>query len=370
MNSLPSADTMYRALVGRDSSYEGIFFAGVKTTGIFCRPTCGAKKPKSVNVEYFSSAGDALHAGYRPCERCRPMRSRVAPPPLVERLSALVERAPAERLSDAFLRGKGIDPSTARRQFRRYYGMTFHAFHRARRMGSALRDVREGGSVIGAQLNQGYESASGFWRAFRNVFGEAPARATELEVLKARWIDTPLGAMLAVASEEGLHLLDFVDRRGLERAVGALRSRTRRAIVPGDNPHLETIADEIGRYFDGRLTAFTVPLRSGGSPFDRSVWSNLQKIPYGKTWSYADLARRNGDPGAVRAVAQANGRNYLAIVIPCHRVIRSDGSLSGYGGGVWRKQRLLDLERASAGSNRAGHNPPPAGNISAPPRVG
>jgi AraC family transcriptional regulator of adaptative response/methylated-DNA-[protein]-cysteine methyltransferase len=346
MNALPSPRTMYSALARRDSSYEGVFYAAVKTTGIFCRPTCGAKKPKPANVEFFASPNDALFAGYRPCERCRPLQPSIGPPPLVRRLRETIEKHPTGRLTDADLRRDNIDPSTARRQFKKYYGMTFHAYHRARRMGKALREVRAGESVIGAQLNQGYESASGFWQAFRKIFGERPGRADGVGVLAARWIDTPLGAMLAVADEEGLCLLDFVDRRGLERAIGALRKRTKSVITPGDNPHLDTVSSEIGDYFAGKLTRFTVPVRPGGSPFDRSVWSNLLKIPYGRTWSYAELAKKVGDPKAVRAVAQANGRNYLAIVIPCHRVIRSDGSLSGYGGGVWRKRRLIDLEKS------------------------
>jgi AraC family transcriptional regulator of adaptative response/methylated-DNA-[protein]-cysteine methyltransferase len=338
---------MYTALARRDSSYEGIFIAGVKTTGIFCRPTCSARKPKPENVEYFRSANDALFAGYRPCERCKPLQPAIGPPPLVRKLREAIERHATGRLTDADLVRDGIDPSTARRQFIRYYGMTFHAYHRARRMGKALREVREGESVIGAQLNQGYESASGFWQAFRNIFGDRPSAAGELSVLLARWIDTPLGAMLAVADDEGLRLLDFVDRKGLERAIGSLRARTNAVIAPGDNPHLQAVSHELGEYFDGTLTKFSVPVSPGGSPFDRSVWSNLVKIPYGRTWSYADLAKRTGDPKAVRAVAQANGRNYIAIVIPCHRVIRSDGSLSGYGGGVWRKKRLIELEQGT-----------------------
>ncbi|HLA99979.1 MAG TPA: trifunctional transcriptional activator/DNA repair protein Ada/methylated-DNA--[protein]-cysteine S-methyltransferase [Bacteroidota bacterium] len=344
MQTLPSPRTMYSALARRDSSYEGIFYAGVKTTGIFCRPTCGAKKPKPVNVEFFASPNDALFAGYRPCERCRPLQASIEPPPLVKRLRDTIEKHPTGKLTDADLRRDGIEPSTARRQFKKYYGMTFHAYHRARRMGKALREVRAGESIIGAQLNQGYESASGFWQAFRNIFGERPGKANGVGVLAARWIGTPLGAMLAVANDEGLCLLDFVDRRGLERAIGTLRNRTKSVITPGDNTHLDTITSELGEYFAGKLTRFTVPVRHGGSPFDKSVWSNLRKIPHGTTWSYAQLAVKSGNPKTFRAVAQANSRNYLAIVIPCHRVIRSDGSLSGYGGGVWRKRWLIDHE--------------------------
>ena len=134
---LPPSDMMYRALVNRDSSFEGIFFVGVRTTGIFCRPTCPAKKPARENVDFFPTPNEALHGGYRPCLRCRPMDPDKRPPELIERLRAEVERAPDGRLTDKELAALKIDPSTARRQFKRHYGMTFQAYHRARRMGLA-----------------------------------------------------------------------------------------------------------------------------------------------------------------------------------------------------------------------------------------
>lgn len=324
---------MYRALLKRDPAFEGIFFAGVKTTGIFCRPTCPAKKPKPANVEYFSSTQAALLAGYRPCGRCAPMELRPAPA-LIKRLQSLTGR-----VTGSELRTMGIDPSTARRQFQRYYGMTFHAYHRARRMGLALHEVRNGEPVIAAQLDQGFESASGFSNAFRKIFGAPPSRNRHLHCLLARWIETPLGAMLALADKDGLHLLEFVDRRGLERE---LRNLT---IVPGNNPHLDRIAEELNQYFAGTSLRFAVPVVVKGSAFERGVWELLQTIPAGQTWSYAQLAGKLGCRGASRAVGRANGRNRLALVIPCHRVIRSDGELCGYGGGVWRKRWLLDHER-------------------------
>ena len=154
MELLPPSDTMYRALVNRDSSFEGIFFVGVRTTGIFCRPTCSAKKPARMNVDFFATPSEALHGGYRPCLRCRPMDPDQRPPKLIERLRAEVEKAPGGRLTDKELAALSIDPSTARRQFKRHYGMTFQAYHRARRMGLALREVRKGGRVEEAQERQ------------------------------------------------------------------------------------------------------------------------------------------------------------------------------------------------------------------------
>src|SRR6266498_3014576 len=169
---LPPSETMYRALVNRDSSFEGIFYVGVRTTGIFCRPTCTAKKPARENVDFFATPSEALHGGYRPCLRCHPMDPDQAPPKLIERLRAEVDRAPGGRLTDKELAAMSIDPSTARRQFKRHYGMTFQAYHRARRMGLALRDVRRGSSVDEAKNGSGFESESGFREAFAKIFGE------------------------------------------------------------------------------------------------------------------------------------------------------------------------------------------------------
>jgi AraC family transcriptional regulator, regulatory protein of adaptative response / methylated-DNA-[protein]-cysteine methyltransferase len=340
---------MYRAILNRDTSFEGVFYVGVKTTGIFCRPTCPAKNPKPENVEYFSNPQDALYSGYRPCSRCAPLSENKKRPPLVKRLSEAIERAPTGKMTNAELREMGIDPSTARRQFQRYYGMTFQAYQRGRRMGLALNEVRKGKPVIAAQVNNGFESASGFSDAFKKVFGMPPSRARQSDCLLARWIETPLGAMLALASEEGLHLLEFVDRRGVENEILSLRKRLDRAIVPGNNAHLEKISEELKNYFDNEATSFTVPLIVGGTEFERGVWALLQTIPHGQTWSYAQLAEKLGNPKATRAVGRANGRNCLAVIIPCHRVVRSDGSLCGYGGGVWRKQWLLDHEQKREG---------------------
>src|SRR3989442_12520012 len=158
MELLPPSDTMYRALVNRDSSFEGILFGGVRTPGIFCRPTCSAKKPARMNVDFFAAPSEALHGGYRPCLRCRPMDPDQRPPKLIERLRAEVEKAPGGRLTDKELAAMAIDPSTARRQFKRHYGMTFQAIHRARRMGLALSEVRKGSRVDEARNGSGFES--------------------------------------------------------------------------------------------------------------------------------------------------------------------------------------------------------------------
>jgi AraC family transcriptional regulator, regulatory protein of adaptative response / methylated-DNA-[protein]-cysteine methyltransferase len=341
------SDEFWRALRRRDSSYEGIFVVGVKTTGIFCRPVCPARKPLRKNVEFFPGAKEALYSGYRPCLRCRPMSANGKVPTLVEKLRQQVEQRPTEPLRDRDLAAMGIEPSTARRQFQRYFGMSFQAYQRSRRMGSALAAVRNGSSVLDTQIEHGFESSSGFREAFVKLFGAAPSKASGVHCLLARWIDSPLGAILALADENGLQVFDWVDRRGLEREILRLRKRTKFAIVLGEHPVLGRAAAEIAEYFAGTRRAFTLPLARRGTEFQRRVWDTLLAIPPGETRSYADVASDIGQPGAVRAVARAIGDNYRGIVIPCHRVIGSDGSLTGYGGGLARKQWLLDHERSS-----------------------
>ena len=346
---LPTFRTMYRAICRRDPAYEGVFYTGVKTTGVFCRPTCRAKFAKPENIEFFPSVAEALHGGYRPCRLCHPMDATRPVPPLVERLRRAVEDSAEGRVTDKDLDAMGIEPSTARRQFKAYYGMTFHAYQRARRMGLALHGLKRGKAVVDVQLEGGYGSPSGFRGAFARIFGQAPRGAAQGAVLLGRRIETPLGSLLALADDQGLRLLEFVDRRGLERELGLLRRRLKSAVVPGNNAVLDATARQIGEYFAGTRMSFDLPLAPVGSDFQLKVWSELGRIPPGQTRSYAEMARRIGRPGAARAIGRANGSNMIAIVIPCHRVINADGSLCGYAGGLWRKQRLLEHERKHAG---------------------
>jgi AraC family transcriptional regulator, regulatory protein of adaptative response / methylated-DNA-[protein]-cysteine methyltransferase len=345
MELLPPSNTMYRALLNRDPSFEGIFFVGVRTTGIFCRPTCTAKKPARENVDFFATPSEALHGGYRPCLRCNPMDPDKRAPKLIEQLRAAVEERPDGRITDKELAAMSIDPSTARRQFKRHYGMTFQAYHRARRLGLALREVRKGGRVDDAQNGSGFESASGFRDAFARVFGESPTFAKKQGGLFAERIETPLGAMLAIADDEGLRLLEFVDRRAMERELSILRTRLRTNVVPGEHRHLDAVRSQLADYFSGKNLEFNVPLAPVGSSFQLRAWELLRSIPPGETRSYSWMAKQLGDVEMRRAVGRANGENMMCIVIPCHRVIRADGTLCGYGGGLWRKKWLLDHER-------------------------
>jgi AraC family transcriptional regulator, regulatory protein of adaptative response / methylated-DNA-[protein]-cysteine methyltransferase len=349
MRHLPPRNEIVTAFMAGDSSYEGIFYVAVKTTRIFCRPTCKARKPLLKNVEFFGTPSEAMHAGYRPCLRCRPMHVGADVPPLIEGLRRKVEADPSVRVRERDLIDMGIEPSTARRQFQRFFGMTFHAYQRARRMGSALATVRKGKNVLDTQLDHGFESSSGFRDAFVKLFGTPPSKATKANCLFARWLDSPLGPMLAIADDRGLHVVDWVDRRGLERAIERLllreSKREKAVIVPGEHPVLDQIEKEMQAYFAGNLKRFETPLADWGTPFQNAVWQQLLAIPRGQTRAYADLARTLNAPKAVRAVARANGDNFRGVIIPCHRVIGSDGSLTGYGGGLARKQWLLDHER-------------------------
>lgn len=336
----------YRALLDKSTDYEGVFYVGVKTTGVFCRPTCPARKPKFENCEFYRTAQEALLASFRPCLRCRPLSHPSQVSDLVRTLVEAVEANPEKRWKDSDFQKLSVDTSTARRQFKRRFGMTFVQYARARRMGIAMKQIREGEPVIEAQLNIGYESSSGFRDAFSKIMGAAPTKNDEhLHILKAHWLDTPLGPMIAIADEELLYLLEFVDRRGLEREVERLRKRTKSAIIPGITSPITSIESELKAYFEGSLREFKTPLFLLGSPFQKRAWQALMDIPYGETRSYAEQATAINKPSAYRAVASANGANQIAIVIPCHRIINSSGDLGGYGGGLARKQWLIDHEK-------------------------
>lgn len=181
--------------------------------------------------------------------------------------------------------------------------------------------------------------------AFEQRLGIAPLRAMEGDCIAVTWVDSPLGPLIAGACAQGLVLLEFSDRLRLETQFKTLRRHFRCPLVPGEHRHLEQLRTQLARYFDGRLRTFTVPLACPGTGLQQKVWDALQTIPYGQTWSYEALAQKIGRPAAIRAVGSCNGANRIAIVVPCHRVIGKDGALTGYAGGLRRKQALLDLER-------------------------
>lgn len=336
---------MRRACVRRDASYDGVFFLAVKSTGVFCRPSCPARTPQPANVRYFATAEEAQQAGFRACRRCHPLATNGAPPTWVQTLLTALTDDPPRRLRDDDLRALGIDPARARRYFKRHFGMTFQAYQRDRNMGNALDDMQAGTPLHHAGLDHGYNSTSGFRDAFQRTFGQPPGRAGTQPHIVTRMLASPLGPLLVAATPAAVCLLEFVTPDTLAARRKALQQRFDCPIVPGSNVHLDRLADELAAYFAGDLRQFTVPLVYPGTPFQMQVWRGLLKIPYGQTWSYERLAEHVGRPGAQRAVGSANGRNRIAILIPCHRVVNKSGRLGGYGGGLWRKQALLDLER-------------------------
>jgi AraC family transcriptional regulator of adaptative response/methylated-DNA-[protein]-cysteine methyltransferase len=212
-------------------------------------------------------------------------------------------------------------------------------------MGKALEQIRQGADLDEVALGNGYDSHSGFREAFGRTFGRPPGRSRGTDCVVAGWVESPVGPLVVAARAEGICLLEFTDRRMLETQFDTLRQRFGCAIVPGRHEHLDQLQDELAQYFAGKLTEFRVPVVYPGSPFQCKVWDRLRQIPYGETLSYEALAREIGSPGAQRAVGRANGQNRIAIILPCHRVVNKDGQLGGYGGGLWRKEFLLDLER-------------------------
>jgi AraC family transcriptional regulator of adaptative response/methylated-DNA-[protein]-cysteine methyltransferase len=342
--ALPTPDQMYDALVHRDASFDGIFFTGVRTTGIFCRPICTAKKPARQNVEFYASAREALFAGYRPCKRCHPLESTGSAPAWLRPLVTELEKRNGRRWTDQDLRALGLDPTRVRRWFKQHHNMTFHAYHRAQRIGRALSTLQDGAMITDAAFENGYESLSAFYDAFRQLLAATPAQARDAEPLHFTRITTPLGPMLAAATDNALCLLEFVDRRMLETQLTHIGRALGCAVVPGSNAILQQTERELAEYFAGQRTRFDVPLRMIGSEFQEHAWQALLDIPCGETRSYGDQARAIGRLEAVRAVGRANGDNRIAIIIPCHRVVGANGKLTGYGGGLWRKKWLLDHE--------------------------
>lgn len=318
--ALPGSAEMARAYLGRDASYDGIFFLAVRTTGIFCKPSCPARKPHKINVQYFSSAREAIFAGYRPCKRCHPLHAGGAVPSWIQEALDLIEQDPTARFTDARLRSMGIDPVRTRRFFLKTYGMTFQAYCRGRRLGQSLEQIRMGADLDDIVLGHGFDSHSGFREAFVRAFGQPPGRSRTTGCILIAWIESPLGPLLAGATTEGICLLEFTDRRMLEAQFRTLRRLFSHSIVPGENAHLKRLKVELDEYFSGTRTTFTIPLSVPGTDFQKRVWNGLLTIPYGQTVSYDEIAGRIGSPDAQRAVGRANGMNRIAIVIPCHRV--------------------------------------------------
>tara|TARA_R110002073_G_scaffold68128_3_gene169237 strand:- start:23019 stop:24074 length:1056 start_codon:yes stop_codon:yes gene_type:complete len=335
----------YRIILEKDVSYEGIFFTAVKTTGIFCRPSCTARKPKSENVTFYNTVEEALLNGYRPCKVCRPMTPAEETPAYITQILQELADNPFEKIKDHHLRQRNIEPNRLRRWFKTHYGMTFQTYQRLLRINTAYEKITKGESVTHTAYDVGFESLSGFNSSYQTILGQSPT-APPKNIITITRFTTPLGPMFACATSRGLCLLEFTNRRMLESEFKDLCKRLNAVILPGKNLHLNQTQQEITEYFAGKRKTFTVALDTPGTTFQNSVWNLLQTIPYGETRSYQQQAERLGKPTAVRAVASANGYNRISIIIPCHRVIGKDGNLTGYGGGLERKKWLLNFEKS------------------------
>lgn len=345
MNQLPfNSDTLYSALLQRDSTFEGIAVVCVKTTGIFCRFTCTARKPKRENVEFMISPHEALLNGYRPCKVCNPMNYHGSAPDWIKQLLTEINDNPTIPLHNQDLRKRELDPARVSRWFKKNHGMTFQGYLRSLRVGQAFGRLKQGESVTGTAFESGYDSLSGFTDSFKRTTHLSPSESRQEQIIYTTRILTPIGPMLAGGTEDGICLLEFVDRRMLETQINRVTKRLKARVLPGECQYFETLKEQLDEYFASKRQQFHIPLVLAGTPFQQKVWSLLQTIPYGETRSYKQQSETLGDPSAIRAVARANGDNRVSILIPCHRVIGSTGELVGYGGGLWRKQYLLNLE--------------------------
>ena len=341
-----SADIMYQASFDKNPDFEGVFWMGVKTTGIFCRPTCTARKPKRENVEFFPTAKEAILKGYRPCKVCKPLENPDETPEYIQNILEELRLDPSLKFKDFDLVERGVEPANVRRWFQKNHGMTFHAFQRMFRLNTAFKKIQQGENIMETAYDSGFESLSGFNDSFKSIFGVSPKNSKDQRIIDLKRIETPIGTMYAAAVKEGICMLEFTDRKMLETEFKDLAKSLNATIVQGENPHFKTLEKELAEYFAGNRTEFTVSLSPVGTEFQKNVWKVLLKIPYGETWNYKKQSEVLGDVKKVRAVANANGMNKISILIPCHRVIGSNGTLTGYGGGIWRKQKLLELEKA------------------------
>ncbi|MDX7986496.1 methylated-DNA--[protein]-cysteine S-methyltransferase [Xenorhabdus sp. 12] len=328
----------YKALLERDTEYTGVFFVGVKTTSVFCISVCRARKPKKENVEFYTDIKSVLDAGFRPCKICRPMENAHSAPRFIEEALDLVRATPKTRISDTVLRKYNISPERVRRWFLQNHGITFHAFQRMQRVNSALQELKGGRATIEVAFDNGYESLSGFGYTYKQLIGVSPTEPSDVIMLHR--FTSPLGPMFVCATERGVCLLEFTDHRMLEVKFSDLQRLLKAKIISGENKHTQQAEKEIGEYFAGKRLQFDLLLDTPGSDFQRIVWQQLCRVPFGKTSHSQKLFEQVERQNSVREVAAANGANRIAIVIPCHRIIGKGGY-----GGVARKKWLIEHEK-------------------------
>ena len=344
-------DQRWAAVVARDPDAEGHFFYAVKTTGVYCRPSCASRRPRRENVAFHAARVDAERAGFRPCLRCRPDR-----PPLAEQRADAVARAcrlidHSEELPDldTMAAEAGMSRFHFHRVFKQAIGVTPRAYAAARRAERVRDALPASGSVTEALYGAGFGSSGRFYEASGAVLGMAPRAfraGGQGATIRFAVGECSLGSILVAATGRGVCAIAFGDDP--DALVRDLQDRFARAeLLPGDEAFQRNVA-EVVAFVERPEGGLALPLDVQGTAFQERVWRALRDIPAGQTASYAEVARRVGAPGAVRAVAQACGANPVAVAIPCHRVVRKDGALSGYRWGVERKRALLDREGPDA----------------------
>ncbi len=341
----------WQAVLARDAGQDGRFVYAVRSTGIFCRPSCPAKRPGREQVEFFSNPEGAKAAGYRPCRRCRPdeaatsdkqlqlvqllcdqIRSRPDSPPTLAQLSAQV----------------GVSPHHLQRTFRRLMGVTPRQFAEACRLGQLKEHLKNGEEVTTALYEVGYGSSSRLYERAPLQLGMTPAayrRGGSGARMGYTVVDSPLGRLLVAATERGVSAVSLGDRD--EELEAGLRKEYPSAEIYRDDAGLSPWASLLVGHLSGRQPHLDLPLDVRATAFRWQVWQQLRSIPFGDTRSYGEIARSLGRPAAVRAVARACAANPLALVIPCHRAVRQDGDPGGYRWGTERKRLLLARERDS-----------------------
>ena len=343
-------DPRWLAILARDARHDGRYVFGVRSTGIYCRPSCPAKKPGREQVVFYADPDQAERAGFRACLRCKP-RERAATPPktaLVRRVCAYIEEnADLERITlDALAKEVGRSPFHLQRTFRRAMGISPRQYADAFRLQRLKTHLKRKEPVTMAMYEAGYGSSSRLYERAPEQLGMTPGdykaggRDQAIAFTVAR---TPIGAMLVAATERGICSiriggLESEMRRGLEREFPAAKIRR-------DESALGRWVRAIVEHLDGRAPNLDLPVDARATAFQWRVWEELRAIPYGETRSYQEVARLVGRPKAARAVGRACATNPVAVVIPCHRVVRGDGSLGGYAWGLDVKQALLDRER-------------------------
>jgi AraC family transcriptional regulator of adaptative response/methylated-DNA-[protein]-cysteine methyltransferase len=339
----------WQAVRANDARFDGTFVLGVKTTGIYCKPSCRARLPKRENVDFYASPQVAERRGFRACKRCRPGNVNGVDPQVEKILKACEMIAGDDLLTlDDLSAAIGVSPYHLQRSFKEIIGVSPKKYAEAKRMERFRDELRGGSDVVTAMYEAGYGSSSRLYEKAAANLGMTPAVYKKGgKGMNINYIitDCDLGLLLVARTPRGICSVTFGDSR--EQLADALQAEFPNAEIAEDAENLDTVVDGLLQYLAGKQKRFVLPLDLQATAFQMKVWDFLRKIPYGETRSYSEVAEALGDKKKGRAVAQACAKNRVAVVIPCHRVVGSDGSVTGYRWGVERKKKLLAKERAA-----------------------